>query len=365
MSHEMDSNASQQSRTSAIPNHLRCEDTFHHIDAGFVNERLCLTAIPPEAREWVMNNSRRVVTPLDETYNRHMLVTALLDCCEAYGAPTLLEAINAHQHIGVFRSTERLANCPEIYEAARVKHDVVLDVEPPKPMRIAYHTRHLVSDTGKMVLERGHTHGYVNSIVGRLHDRGPEFEIEPLIIGAPWFEHFRNHDPEGSLMWLGREFGEILPEDIQQFERLTNVPPPALNLWEPVMRHQSEEKIKRAFCELLGEPPKKDWSGEPNDHFSGNLTVRGRRRTGAFLLKGPSEFREMTLDMCGKRADQIHRLSDTEADISVVQHVHQVGAMVRRTLRNLTMYPGGSRRKYCVIDGPTTYRILRAYGFLK
>ena len=167
------------------------------------------------------------------------------------------------------------------------------------------------------------------------------------------------------LMWLGQEFGEILPQDIQEFERLTEVPPPALSEWEPVMRHQSEESVKRAFCKLLGEPPKKDWGGESNDIHSGNITVRGRHRTGAFVLKGRSNFREMTLEMCGKRADQIHRLVDTDAAISIVQHVHVVGSTVRRTLRNLTMYPGGRHRKYCVIDGLATYRILRAYGFLK
>ena len=69
--------------------------------------------------------------------------------------------------------------------------------------------------------------------------------------------------------------------------------------------------------------------------------------------------------MCGKRADQVHRLVDTDADISIVQHVHLVGPTVRRTLRNLIMYPGGMRRKYCVIDGPATYRILQAYGMAK
>ena len=207
MSRAEGSDTPPQSPAFSIPDHLRCEDEFHHIDAGFVNQRLCLTAIPPEGREWVVDHSRPVVIPLDETYNRHILVTALLDCSEAYGAPTLLEAINAGRPCHVFRSTERLAACPEIYDAARVKHDVVLDVEPPKPVRIAYHTRHLVSDTGKMVLARGRSHAYVNSIVGRLHDRGSELEIEPLVIGAPWFEHPRNHDPSdhfdvvGSRIW--------------------------------------------------------------------------------------------------------------------------------------------------------------------
>ena len=70
----------------------------------------------------------------------------------------------------------------------------------------------------------------------------------------------------------------------------------------------------------------------------------------------------MTLDMCGKRADQIHRVVDSDADVSIVQHSHLIGAVVRRTLRNLTVYPGGNRRKYCLIDGQATYRILKAYS---
>ena len=301
MSREADLDAVRLSPPSKIPEHLRCEDEFHHIDAGFVNERLCHQAISLGGRKWVINQSVSEDLPIHKFHNRHILVTALLDCCEAYGAPTLLEAINVGRPRHVFRSTERLAACPEVYDAVRVKHDVLLDVEPPKPVRIAYHTHHIVADTGKLRLALGHRDGGVNSIVGRLHDRGSEFEIEPLVIGAPWFEHFRNRDPDGHLMWLGHEFGEILPEDIEEFARLTDVPRPALDEWEPVMQRQSEESVKRAFCELLGEIPKSDWGGENNDHYSGNLTVRGRRRTGAFLLKGPSTYREMTLARIGHR----------------------------------------------------------------
>lgn len=66
----------------------------------------------------------------------------------------------------------------------------------------------------------------------------------------------------------------------------------------------------------------------------------------------------------GKRADQIYRLTRTDADIYVVQHSHLIGDSVRTTLRALTIYPGGKKKKYCVIDGPATYRILKAYGKL-
>ena len=112
------------------------------------------------------------------------------------------------------------------------------------------------------------------------------------------------------------------------------------------------------------EPTKNDCGGEENDHYSGNLSVHGRRRSAAFLLKGPSVFRKMTLEMCGKRADQILRLTKSVADISIVQHAHLIGSAVRETLRNFVIQPGNSQRKYCLIDGQATYRILKAYGHI-
>lgn len=67
--------------------------------------------------------------------------------------------------------------------------------------------------------------------------------------------------------------------------------------------------------------------------------------------------------MRGARADQIYRLVGSGADISIVQHAHQIGEVVRGTLRSMTIFPG-TPRKYCVIDGQTTYRIFKAYGLL-
>jgi hypothetical protein len=71
----------------------------------------------------------------------------------------------------------------------------------------------------------------------------------------------------------------------------------------------------------------------------------------------------MTLDMCGKRADQIYRLAKSGAEISVVQHSHLIGEAVRETLQHM-VDDRGRPRKYCVIDGKATYRILKAYNLL-
>jgi hypothetical protein len=343
---------------------LRTKDAFHHIDMGFVNRRLCLTALGKSGRKYYAASALPGNDHLARLNNDHLLVTTLEDYCEQLGAPTLLEALQAGETRMLVRSTEKLAACPEIYDAERVEHAVELPLDFGKPIVIAYHTQHLVSDTGKMALAQGSGKGYVQSIIGRLHDEPGRYRIEPLVIGAPWYDHPRNGAESGELMWFGQEFGEILPEDIEQFREMENVTAASAEEWQGVMSKLPEQVVKECLASLLLEPTKKDWGGESDDHFSGNVSVGGRRRTAAFLLKGPTNFREMTLDMMGKRADQIYRLTRTDAEVYVVQHSHLIGDAVRGTLRAMTVYPGGSNKKYCVIDGLSTYRILKAYGKL-
>ena len=346
-----------------IPERLRATDQFHHIDMGFLNERLCMGFLPPDCRQHFSENYVPESNHMAKLTNRHQLVTMVLDCCVVINAPTLLKALTLGQTCALFRSTERLAPCPEIYDAARVCHPVELDLDFDKPVVIAYHTSHIVSDTGKMKLHQGTDGGYVNSIVGRLYDKPDRFEVEPMVIGSPWYDHRRNGADGGKLMCFGTSFGEIKPEDIDQFSKMREVKPET-DEWMFTMRKLPEEFVKKAIAGLLSEPTKKDWGGESDDHFSANVMVDGQRKTAAFLLKGPSDFREMTLDMCGKRADQIHRMVDSGADISIVQHAHLIGPVVMRTLRSQTIQPGNSHRKYCLIDGQATYRILKAHSLI-
>lgn len=342
---------------------LRTKDFFQHIDMGFLNRRLCMTALPGPVREHYVERAKPGTDHFSQLSNDHLLVTMLLDVCQKFHVPSLLEALKSDQPKTMFRSTEQVFPCPEVYTAKRVEQAVKLDIDFGKPVLIAYHTEHLVSSTGKMTLAEGYTADHVESMVGLLHNKQTRFEIEPLVMGAPWLDHPRNGNDADTLMWFGRDFGEILPEDIAQFSQMKRVSVTSADEWMAVMKATPEEHVKRSFCALLNEPAKKDWGGESNDHFSSNVDACGARKTAAFLLKGPSQFREMTLDMCGARADQIYRLAKSSADISIVQHAHLIGEAVRNTLRALTVQPGNSR-KYCLIDGQATYRILKAYSLL-
>ncbi len=82
-----------------IPPVLRTKDVFHHIDMGFLNRRLCLTALPPNIRAVYADRARLGDDHLTVLSNDHLLVTMLLDVCDAVQAPTLLTIrINVNRH---------------------------------------------------------------------------------------------------------------------------------------------------------------------------------------------------------------------------------------------------------------------------
>lgn len=69
----------------------------------------------------------------------------------------------------------------------------------------------------------------------------------------------------------------------------------------------------------------------------------------------------MAIADLGKNGDQIDRLANTAADLLVVQHCHEVLAPVVNMLRTYAVQPGYERR-YMIIDGYDTLRILRHFG---
>ena len=184
--------------------------------------------------------------------------------------------------------------------------------------------------------------------MGLLHDRDDRFEIEPLVIGQPWFEHPRNGKDAPALMWLGRSFGEIFPEDIDQFSNMRDVEVGSTDEWMAAMRDVPEAVVKKAIASLLSEPTKKDWGGESDDHFSGNVSVRGHRRTAAFLLEGPSVFRELTLDGRGVVACLCGDVGNTWRELMIIRGHAWIGVktMVLMSALLVTVACGDD-------DGPT------------
>jgi hypothetical protein len=161
-----------------------------------------------------------------------------------------------------------------------------------------------------------------------------------------------------SIEWYSSEFYEQFVEDFDEFSKVRDVPEPTS---PEGMRVISEAAFKTCIAELLGDAVANDWGGETSDYYTAHLRLNGRRVTGAFLFKGPARFEPMGLNHLGKNNDQIVRLADDPAEVLFVQHCHDILPTVRKTLRAFAVQPSRPRR-YCLIDGRDSLRLLSAYG---
>ena len=157
---------------------------------------------------------------------------------------------------------------------------------------------------------------------------------------------------------------KLNPNRIDQFKNVDFTWSPTPSQFA-MLKQIPESDVKALFCKLFSEfEEPKDWGGEECDMFTSNLSVEETNCVGAFLLKGPAKFHEMTPADCGKNGDQIYRLFNTPADVYVLQHCHKVSAAVRRTVEAYALTQYSRSCRYMIIDGYDTCRILKANGML-
>lgn len=155
---------------------------------------------------------------------------------------------------------------------------------------------------------------------------------------------------------------EIHIDQIDSFASVSEVPLERTRAALDSLRAVPERQIKEAIADILGEPNvPKDWGGESSDLFSSRVTIDGNRASTAFLLKGPASFRPMTMAELGSNGDQIQRLFTEPAELLVLQHCHEVTSAVRTMMRAFAQQMGNPRR-FAIIDGYDTIRLLTAYG---
>jgi len=330
----------------------------HYIDPGFVNHRLIETIVGKPG----MKEIDRIVGLLPELPDHlrrlrvaHIYTRVALGFCEALSVPSLRDLL-AQGRGRLFCSTERLRPVEGAYRTCRLIVPVIVDGDIDYQVTLEFGTEHICSDTLKMELEQGAT---LSIIAAALDLRGSAVTFRPLILGLPWLE-IDDHSWTDRIVWWGHEFYENFVEDFDEFERVRDEATPTQEE-TAVMERITEKAFKTCLTEILGEKARNDWGGEASDHYTAHLHLQGRPITGAFLLKGPARFAPMTLNHLGKNNDQIYRLAQEPADVLFVQHCHEITPAVRATLRAFAVQPSRPRR-YCLVDGRDSLRLLRSYG---
>jgi hypothetical protein len=195
-------------------------------------------------------------------------------------------------------------------------------------------------------------------IAGQFEFKGKDVKVFPYIIGEV------TSDLGGFLPMSWSSSIRVYPSGIDSFEKVRELPAPGKAHLEAVLR-MSEDDVKRAFAEIIGEPfVPKDWGGERSDLITSRLVIDKQPTSAAFIFKGPSVSGTMHPSNMGKRGDQLIRAFDEPVDMVVVQHCSAIANSVVRTAEALA-YDLRRPRRYCIIDGADTAQILRAYDKLK
>ena len=249
----------------------------------------------------------------------------------------------------MFCSVEQNAPAPGLTADERATTRLLPRGETDVTVDISYAVSRVVSDTTKYQLSEGSLMAVVALLSSRTDDH---LTFEPLLMGGPIIEPAAPGTIRDA-SWLGLSYGEIFPEDIDEFSKLSAIEVPDDIA---IMENISEHAVKTCIAEILGVEARKDWGGEQSDLYTGHLHIAGSRFTAAFLLKGPARFAPMGLNHLGKNNDQILRLSQEPARLLIVQHAHEISQQVRSTLKAFTVQPGTLDRRYCLIDGRDTLR---------
>lgn len=338
-------------------------DLEWHIDNGFIYHKKCFSIFGDHFLS-LYNQYKNV----DETYpnnviNDHLLVRLAISYCKANNVLTLSQVLQNPQQGDLFCSIEQFKGNKDVYNLDRVTNHIILPFTYNRKVYTEFSTKYFTCDTGR-VEQSGE---YRFAIIGRIYSvTTTDIVIHPLIMGAPTFDSPFNNNQIAPirLLFQASSWFEIIPEEIDNFSKMKEINPTTQE-WQNYMKEKSEDDIKKRLCDILEDIPQKDWGGETNDHFTTSISIGGIRLSAAFLLKGPgnNKFKKMIPTFLGKNGDQINRLSKTPAKMLIVQHCHEIGEAVRETLQAFAVAPHIQKR-YCLIDGKDTYKILKAYNKL-
>jgi hypothetical protein len=163
-------------------------------------------------------------------------------------------------------------------------------------------------------------------------------------------------------------FELVTIDDIDSFALVRDVDPDNVAAFaRPLIIN--ERVVKHCIHHVIADPYiDDDWAGERSDIASRQLVLDGQRRLAAFLLKGRSVTGPLYGSELGTRGDQITRLLEQRAQLSVIQHVHEIpNETVDQlrygliSLRAQRIVPGAVGS---VWDGVDTARLLLAAGYI-
>jgi hypothetical protein len=199
----------------------------------------------------------------------------------------------------------------------------------------------------------GRQHVYVVGLVRSFQPDGNIVELQPLLIGFPYFAPAGQAvDRQSAPRWA-----EVFPGTVEQFalkEKELGRAATAAQLNKAFALPR--ERVLRAFATIFGVPG--DRSGEASDLLV-DVTVDGETGRCAFVFTDPGgRSKPWTLypsELTGL-GEQGLRLFTEPADLYAIQHSSRIAESVRHLMEALAVTHG---KRFLLVDGDLTFKILR------
>lgn len=258
---------------------------------------------------------------------------------------------------------------------ARARNRVVLPYDYGKDVFIEFDPHHFLSRTERAQ----HGEPSTTSVMCHLDlVKDDLLSATALVMGTPSFTHFRNHGAALELSDHAPDWFETWPEDIIELAACADIAPPADSVWRKALAEIPTAFVYQALVEILGGARLARRQGE--DGANSLMIAAGVHRkyvepdpdlekTGdgatpaAMVVVADTAGREAAPADLRDRPDAMAALSATPAELWIVQHCNTIGADIREMVREFAVRPHAPRR-FCLIDGADTWRILKAYGKL-
>lgn len=335
-------------------------------DAWFVHPKLALALLDPQVADDLMARLPSAASPMARSYQTLAFERALNEVLKTLDVAALAVAdtegalasgmlVWVDQRV-YYSGTRQAIRETEAGRHGRGTFHAPLATNASVTIRGSFNAEHLTSGSSAEQMSGARRHfilGYVESLSAE------EVHLRPVLIAKRWGP---------GRVEKGRGFVESNPHHVfvQQIDQFAEVDfSTRLERTElTALREVSEQQVKEWFADIIGEPEiPKDWGGEEYDLWTTRMSIAGAPVRAAIAFKGPAKFHPMTIADLGKNGDQITRLAKTTADLLVVQHCHAITSQVDHMLNAYAMDPHNPRR-YAMIDGYQTLRILRHFGHL-
>lgn len=292
----------------------------------------------------------------------YTLATALAEALPYLSLPELQRAVHENKL--------RVGNAVGVEQTFHFRRDKARDETGYKPVEFlaslttdtsmtvmgTYNATRLVSHSAASSLS-GDRPAYIIGTVTEYRDK--RIRIRPAFVGVRTYLDDA-HEAAAYGIISGRR---VYPDEVGQFTSIdfrSTITPDEVKQVLKV----PEEVVKTTVARMLDEHyVHKDWGGERSDLYTSRLRIRGRQVSSAWLLKGPGFPRPMTVKALGAPGDQIDRLFSQSAEVLVLQHCHEITPAVVSMMETYA-YDLRNPRRYMIIDGTDTARILRAQGKL-